>query len=895
MLTAVVIGLVTAATTTVAIASQASAGSPPGTVAGVPATSSKVTVSGRGEFSNLKITVSQTRDIVNQAIGISWTGKPTPQFGEVYTTDFLQIMECWGNPVTDTSTLANKDNYVPANPGPPREQCEFGAGEEGSGLSNVNNFFAESRAIFYNANPTSQQQDNLYKTGEVPFRAVDGTVISSSFTGTSRPRWANSYYDDTTTNEIPFNTTFPDGTGSAVFQADTQLEAPGLGCGAPVPGTSTPPDCWLVIVPRGDTDINGQSLAKNTEDLGSPLGSVNWQNRIAIPLHYRPDSSPCPIGAPEHLTQGSALVTQAITSWQSGLCASSSTVIGYNQLSDTQTRQALTGGTGSGELGFVSQPVDPSAIPHGEQIAYAPVTLSGVTISFVIDAATQANSFNGPPITQVNLTPRLVAKLLTDSYLNANPYRLAGTGGVQGSGTPPGTQYATWLAKNPASLATDPDFLQYNPQFTGLDANGDQNLGDLMVELTGSDAASELWSWILADPSARAFLDGQPDPWGMTIDPYFSTSPKVNATGTGMTLPSDSYPSPDPWCGYTGQGKVTGQPPLCMTSFRPYTDSMGATAQDVLEGNTLQKIIWTVPSNPGQPTSYSSIFQIVPPGNRGIMGVTTTDSANRYGILDASLQNAAGKFVAPDTAGLLAGEAAMKPSSVPGVLAPNFASTSRSAYPLAMLTYAAVPLGTVAPADCAAYVALLNYAAGPGQVPGTALGNLPSGYVPLPQQLVAQTKAAAAAVAKCPQPPTTPASTPPGPSPSSSGSPFNTGSPSGSGSPSSTSPTGPGSTPGASPAGGPGGSRAVPSGGPAAVQQGLQLAGGTTPANPPVYGYALPIGAATGFLTAGAALLISRRRLQALRLLPALRLPHVPRQSRLPRSLRSWRPWRGSP
>ncbi len=291
---------------------------------------------------------------------------------------------------------------------------------------------------------------------------------------------------------------------------------------------------------------------------------------------------------------------------------------------------------------------------------YAPVALSGVTISFEIDFQ-KADGSKGPPITQINLTPRLVAKLLTDSYWQANPYRLGGTNNLTGGGTPPASHYA-WLAKNPANLFADPDFQRYNPQFKGIDdaATAGFPVGSVMVELTGSDAAYELWSWILADPSAKSFLAGRPDPWGMTVDPYFSTSQKVNPAHAGLILPTNTFPSPDSWSGYTQIPPASGQPPITITGYRPYTDSMAAGAQDVLEDNPLQKLDWDTFDPP--PTHYKSDYSIPVPGTRDIMGVTSTDSADRYGILDASLLNAGGKFVTPNTAGLLAGAAAMRPS-----------------------------------------------------------------------------------------------------------------------------------------------------------------------------------------------------------------------------------------
>ena len=54
----------------------ASSGDPGG--AGVnpqlPATPSEVTVHGHGAFSNLTVNINQTKDLINQAISVSWSG-----------------------------------------------------------------------------------------------------------------------------------------------------------------------------------------------------------------------------------------------------------------------------------------------------------------------------------------------------------------------------------------------------------------------------------------------------------------------------------------------------------------------------------------------------------------------------------------------------------------------------------------------------------------------------------------------------------------------------------------------------------------------------------------------------------------------------------------------------
>ncbi len=93
-------------------------------------------------------------------------------------------------------------------------------------------------------------------------------------------------------------------------------------------------------------------------------------------------------------------------------------------------------------------------------------------------------------------------------------------------------------------------------------------------------------------------------------------------------------------------------------------------------------------------------------------------TAVRYGLPTAQLLNAAGKFVAPNTASLLAGEAAMKSSTVPGVLESNSGATDPAAYPLTALSYAVTAPSALDTAAGKDYAAFIRYAAGPGQQPG---------------------------------------------------------------------------------------------------------------------------------------------------------------------------------
>ena len=84
-------------------------------------TGSPTTLSGTGAYANLKVTVSQTQDLINQDVSVSWSGgTPTvPSSGDFYT-DFVQIMQCWGD---DPAT------------GPDPSQCEYGGLSVGATVS----------------------------------------------------------------------------------------------------------------------------------------------------------------------------------------------------------------------------------------------------------------------------------------------------------------------------------------------------------------------------------------------------------------------------------------------------------------------------------------------------------------------------------------------------------------------------------------------------------------------------------------------------------------------------------------------------------------------------------------------------------------------------------------
>jgi hypothetical protein len=735
-----------------------------GTDTSLPLTNSAVTVTGRGAFSNLKITLNQTKNLTNQAISITWTGgTPTVNAvgnNTVYGGDFLQIFQCWGD----------DDGSNPANPGPPSDKCEFG-GFLGLAPTQVHGGkslpIGDTRALDRiigakggsTYDPTQGFTDNngvLWK----PFKSVDGSVFNTQynilggnpFNPNSGPYWLNTAYNYYDTNEDPLALTHGDGSGAELFTAATGLEAPGLGCGQklePFAGSLRIPKCWLTIVPRGSaTDENPPDLGNTQAVATSPLAPAAWNNRIVVPLEFNPVDSPCNIAANARRIAGSELASPAVSSWQPTLCsAPGAPPYDYAPISDSQARQQVANGTaGAAGMAVTSRPIDPSSVDPANPVVYAPLTLSGITIGFNIER-TPLMGGTGPVdpaegplqairVAHINLTPRLVAKLLSESYRS------------QYYPTPTGSAYG-WRSNNPDDVVEDPDFLQYNPEFKNLRLPNRRTLSGPIVELQTSDAAYEVWRWVLADPEAKTWLDGTADPWGMNVNPFYSTNANLNPSHASFAVPAppDGYPKSDPYCDQDPATPLGLPPTMCMTSYTPYANTMQITARDARIADDGAK---TIP-DPNQPT-LAQYWQADGPqllGQRSLLAITDTAWAARYGLQTASLSRAGDdtasrSFVAPDQpAALIAGQRGMVPSQVPEVLQTNPATSDPSAYPLTMLTYAATTPRSLDTAARSDYASFVTYAAGPGQTPGVQPGQLPPGYAPLPADLRAQATVAA--------------------------------------------------------------------------------------------------------------------------------------------------------
>ncbi|MEO1058232.1 MAG: hypothetical protein AAFY28_15080 [Actinomycetota bacterium] len=742
----------------------------------LPTTDSAATYDGRGDFAELSVTVNQTRNLTNQAVSVTWSGGTKTRRGPgQYAAHFVQIMQCWGDP----------DGSVPENPGPPPEQCVFGAstarfGGIGEGIVPAGNSTRRviSNSRWDNFDPQvgylEEQTNKVWRE----FWPVNGPIVQSHINPDYNPQrggtyWTNPDFNIVTTNEISAAVTTSDGTGAELFQVLTGVESTGLGCGQRVQqvdgADSKIPQCWIVVVPRGEPvteNINTPSGGPRADVFGvstSPLSPEAWANRIAIPIEFNPVDSPCSISDVERRIAGNDLVLQAVARWQPALCEGGNLPpYSYAPVADSTARGLLTNPTaGSPGMVVVSRPIPTEQIPDDAAVVYSPLSVSGLTIGFnverlfTLDAPPDAQDrLTGLRVADINLTPRLVAKLLTQSYGDA----------VAINGSDPGYD---WLPGQPAQLAVDPDFVQFNPEFSILRIGDRRTFSGLQLPAGNSDAARQVWEWILADPEASAWLDGQPDEWGMRVNPVYSTNTEINPAGIDFSDPAPaSFPKGDPYCYQETTANDIVPPLLCGTDWMPYARNFSETATRArrgFDGAKIARNIFALRS-----TDYWQRGEPQFIGRRAMISLTDTPNAALLGLQVASLSRAGDngadrEFVSPDADGLSRGLDSMEPLSGVSFLEPVPSDQPAGAYPLTTITYAAINPLALDDQAREEYASFIEYAVGPGQEAGFRPGELPQGFEPLPLELRFQSLIGAELVrtiqALPPPPSTAPAST----------------------------------------------------------------------------------------------------------------------------------------
>ncbi|GAA2184593.1 hypothetical protein GCM10009785_33130 [Brooklawnia cerclae] len=685
-------------------------------------------------FPDLEVTVSQTEDLQDQGITVSWTGgeKSTRQTSDTNGgTNFLQIVQCWGDEPGSNGTR------------PDRTTCVYG------GINSTGAQRNTIRSATELANIPEQDEAYTYRSQTwtdasrtaIPFRSATDKTVANILDGkplsSGDERYGNlstnEFYTKYTTNEVPWAGSGADGSGSVSFELQTVEQSPGLGCGTPVTGadgTVSGTSCWLVVIPRGTSD----PLDPNLTNRRSGLFWETWQHHVAIKLDFKPVGLSCVIGASERLISGSELLGEAVGQWQPTLCSGENGAV-YSLLTGPESDAALAAnGTSPAPLALTTRALAVDDVT--DNLAYAPIALTGISVAFAVDRYYGANEISeeqrareGRALESMRLNPRLLAKLLTASYIAALP----------------SNSDKSHLSSNPNTIVYDPEFLELNPEWTNLALNG-VGVSDILVTLGRSDSAQVVWEYILSNPDAVDFLNGVPDPWGTIVNPYYSTNPQINPTGTGLTLPRDDFPKADP-TEFSGYANNNYADVVNLVTWRPYTSSLTNAAYLVLRGDGQGLGKWDPQS---VPPKYGKSDRDLP-GYQQVIGLTDSSAAERYQVVQASLLNPAGEYVAPTTVSLQAAAAAMTADSEQQQVvgfdqdsAP--AAAAKGAYPLAVPIYAAANPAMTDVNTRADYASFITYAATDGQQEGTDDGELPAGYAPIPDEWRTQALAAAEAI-----------------------------------------------------------------------------------------------------------------------------------------------------
>jgi ABC-type phosphate transport system substrate-binding protein len=505
-----------------------------------------------------------------------------------------------------------------------------------------------------------------------------------------------------------YATTSPDGKGELNVQILTALQNQFLNCGLHH-------ECSLVIVPSqgGNTLEAPAKCADHSIDIGgtdqgqyafsASTGQCSWDARIVVPLHFAPAPGDCPIKNTTFTALGSPMLADAMNQWIAKLCAGANPItITYNS-SLTEPEAITDVPLGLGDIALTTRP-GPADNGTDKKYIYAPVAISAVSIAYWID-----NPVTGQPVTTLKLDPRLVAKLLTQSY----DFQNEGCG----KSVPPkviGCDNA--VDGNPFTLFADPEFHRLNPKVqTPTGYGGEFQIPT--VEAGHSDMTWEVTRWIADNPDANSFMQGDFDPWGM----------HVNTDYLGIKYPLDSFTSQDSY-------------PVIAHLYSPVFP-LDQVAQYQAE-NWDPGTDWEKDQTGNFPKDPIEI-----PGERGLIAILDGGDAAAFRFPVAEILNDKGRYVAPTPKSMRAALSSLAPSGSNKVTEEiDYAKQKADAYPLTMVIYAMVPVSGVSTKKADAIARFLDYVAGPGQKPGVQPGELPAGYLPLPASMRAQTLKAATEV-----------------------------------------------------------------------------------------------------------------------------------------------------
>jgi hypothetical protein len=267
------------------------------------------------------VTVSQTTEVVNQMVRVSWTGF-TPSSQETYDntdTDYpVMIAECKGLDPTNPN-----DCYDATNGGEPASFGAYGPSNTTYGTTEANGTGTAEILLF-----TSVQNQFLNCGRSHPCSLV---VVPSQ------------------------------GGDSLDFAK---------------------PVCSNHTEDVGGTDLGQYAFGPITSTAFTANGYCSWAKRIVIPMYFALTPDGCPLRPANFTAGGSPMLADAMEQWQTGLCEGADGIeLQYNgSLNESEARGYFASGTD--DVAFTTLPMS-GATAH--PYTYAPVAVSATSVGYWVD------------------------------------------------------------------------------------------------------------------------------------------------------------------------------------------------------------------------------------------------------------------------------------------------------------------------------------------------------------------------------------------------------------------------------------------------------------------------------------------------------------------------------
>ena len=678
----------------------------------------------RDRFVNGASTSTDTRDVTvdvdkttelrgRERIRVSWSGahpsggRAANPYGEAGLAQEypVVILQCRGR---DDDTLPAAEQLAPSTCWTSTRQQRTQSASEAAAVWRHDAYATEAQRDRISGvasfPPAASCTDvPILSTHVTTFAAANGTVFPACSSETMPPEAAvGASYPP---SEIAAFTDV-DGTGSTQFEVRSDLENESLGCSHTVA-------CSVVVIPiMGISCLDADPVCNKAgrfapgssnfahdgvDDTVSPLywwSPSNWRNRFSVPITFGLPPDACDVLDKRSPTAfyGSELMSQATLQWAPAYCLRKDRFkFQHNRMADEAAFSLMESGQAPGA--FLSSKRD---IEGGDPVGYAPIAVTGFAVSYMIDKPDNAGE-----LTALRLTPRLLAKLLTQSYPASDLGRQH-----------PG------LETNPLSINLDPEFKALNP---GLDDRAREAAATVLSLSQSSDVVRTLTEYMAADKDATAFVKGQPDPWGMKVNPSYK----------GISLPLSEWPLKDTFVPTSSQECLRANPSVYLSQVAAPVSYLRTVAEAVLDA-------WpNAQTRCDRPTSTDpwKLGRIDRQGigARFMLGITSLGDAARFGLRTAQLQTTRKRFAGPDTASLTA---AVKHATRPARLAPFTIKQvalqkDPRAYPGTMVVHAAARTAHLGQSDAAKVASFIRTATTEGQKPGPGNGQLPGGFLPI--------------------------------------------------------------------------------------------------------------------------------------------------------------------